>query len=187
MSKRNYNVHQLDYIYISHETTEGCQRALNTLLSLLRELGFSIAWDKVEGPSQTITFLGILINSTSMSLHLPQEKVEAYKDLLQSFLTRPRASYRQLQQLAGKLSWASHIVKGGRIYLQRVLDLMRPLKHPHHKVRLTSDFFEDIKWWLNLLQVCNVTYFIKPDGQAREVFTDACQTGAGMVSGTDWA
>ena len=187
MKRRGYKViSYLDDFWLTDTTEEGCKNALQTLISLLRELGFSIAWDKVEGPSQSIKFLGIMISSTSMSLSLPADKVKEYSLLLESFTTRSRASYRQLQQLAGKLSWASHVVKGGRIYLQRVLDLMRPLQHPNHKVRLSEEFMADIKWWLSLLQVCNLTHWIKPT-QTTLVSTDACQTGAGLVCDNDWA
>ena len=177
----------IDDFWITHQTKEGCQEALTTLMTLLRELGFSIAYDKVEGPTQQIIFLGILINSVSMSLHLPEDKVKAYKELLLSYSKRSRASYRQLQQLAGKLSWASHIVQGGRIYQQRVLDLMRPMQHPSHKVRLSSEFHADINWWLHILQVCNTKRLIHPKGQTLWISCDACQTGAGIVSQTDWA
>ena len=59
-----------------------CTAGLNTLISLLRELGFAISWPRVECASQSIVFLRVLINSVSISLHLPEEKVSAFKSLL---------------------------------------------------------------------------------------------------------
>ena len=175
-----------DFILLSNSKAH-CQEGLNVLISLLRDLGFAIAWPKVETPTQELIFLGILINSKSMSLHLPEEKVGSFKSLLNLFKTRTRASCRQLQQLAGKLSWAAHVVRGGRIYLQRVLDLMRPLKQPHHKVILNSEFQLDIEWWLNYIDHFNCTYMLRPPGPTVDVYTDACGSGAGMVTHNDWA
>ena len=53
----------LDDFWVSAATYEECSVAMDTLLKLLRSLGFHINWSKVEGPAQVITFLGIEINS----------------------------------------------------------------------------------------------------------------------------
>jgi len=122
-----------------------------------------------------------------MVLSLPPDKVTKLKDSLACFKARSRASCRQLQQLVGKLSWASHVVRGGRVYLQRCLDMLRPLKKPHHKVRLTPAFYGDIEWWLQCLDHFNQTRIMRSDGPEINVFTDACNAGAGMVTQNDWA
>ena len=41
--------------------------AMNTLIALLRELGFRINWYKVVDPVQSITFLGVQIDTKSMT------------------------------------------------------------------------------------------------------------------------
>ena len=109
-----------------------------------------------------MVFLGVLINSVSMSLHLPEEKVSAFKSLLSSFATRKHATCRQLQTLAGKLSWASRVVVGGRIFLQRVLDTLHPLRRPSHKAILSHEFHKDIRWWLKYIDHFNCSYFHNP-------------------------
>ena len=90
-------------------------------------------------------FLGVLINSVSLSLHLPEQKVSAFKSLLSSFATRKRATCLQLQTLVGKLSWVSHVVVGGRIFLQRILDTLRPLRRPSHKPFYRMNFTKTIR------------------------------------------
>ena len=118
----------LDDFWVTAGTYAECNRILHSLLQLLRKLGFAISYKKVEGPAQCITFLGININSKLMDISLPQHKIMEYKELLRSFIDRPRASRRQLETLAGKLAWAANVVNGGRIYLQRVLAMLRPSK-----------------------------------------------------------
>ena len=80
------------------------------------------------------------------TLELPEDKVQNLLTVLASFAARKRASLKQLQQLAGKLSWACVVVKGDRIYLQRVLDTLRPLKAASQKACLSSEFKADVHW-----------------------------------------
>ena len=79
------------------------------------------------------------------------------------------------------------MVRGGRIYPQRVLDLMHPLKQPHHKVILTSKFKLDIEWWQNYIDHFNCTFILRPSGPQVDVCTDSCGSGAGMVTYNDWS
>lgn len=188
LQKRGINtVVYLDDFFITAPSFDQCQEHLTTTIQLLRSLGWAIAWPKVVGPSQIITFLGIEMDSIAMQIRLPMDKVNNYLELLRVFLGRSRASQRQLQQLAGKLSYASHVVKGGSIYLQRVLDLLRSVRRPQHKIRLGDEFKKDIHWWLTLLKISNSTPIQQRDKPIVEIVTDASQSGAGMISRTDWA
>jgi len=64
---------------------------MHTLISLLRKLGFHINWSKVEGPTQTLTFLGIHIDAVNMCLTLPREKLLELRAELSKFANRKRA------------------------------------------------------------------------------------------------
>ena len=64
------------------------KEGLLTLIQLLRKLGFSIAYDKVEGPTQVLTFLGIQIDTRDMSLRLPPNKIKKLKAVLATFKHR---------------------------------------------------------------------------------------------------
>ncbi len=187
MRRRGYRiVAYLDDFLVIGKTQEECAEAFETLLRLLRELGFCIAWGKIEGPRQSLVFLGILIDTCSLVLRLPQEKVHSLRQLLASYGGRKRASLRQLQQLAGKLSWAATVVRGGRVYLQRVLDLLRPLTHANHKVRLGMEFYADVEWWKDNITRYNCKYLAVTYTPVA-VFTDASNLGAGFVCEGDWA
>ena len=188
MAKRGVDVVvYLDDFLIVSDSYRDCLQSVNILISLLRDLGFAISWPKVEGPSQCLTFLGIEINTVSQTLALPQNKVDALLSQLAQFNTLKRASRKQLQQLAGKLSWASHVVSGGRTYLQRVFDALRPLKRPQHKVKLNAEIKADVLWWIHCLNVFNTKSFVTKNARTHHVFTDACAEGAGMVTDYDWA
>ena len=91
---------------------ESCTLALNELLRLLRELGFSISYNKVVPPTTSLIFLGILINSMTVTISLPDEKVGELEALISHFANSKHATKQQLQSLAGKLNWASQVVRG---------------------------------------------------------------------------
>ena len=60
-----------DYLVSGPATQPDCQRDLNTVLSLCGELGFPVAPEKTEGPTTTLTFLGIEIDSVQHELRPP--------------------------------------------------------------------------------------------------------------------
>ena len=130
---------------------------MHVLLRLLRQLGFSIAWDKVTGPTQNIIFLGIVIDTANMLLSLPEHKVHELLQILLSYKSKRRASLKQLQKLAGKLVWACSVVRsrGGRSFLQRILNTLHPLKIPTHKAKLDIEFQRDIDWWVQCINAFN--------------------------------
>lgn len=175
----------LDDFLCVEETYERCLAAQNTLISLLVSLGFQISWRKVMGPSQVITFLGIVIDTRDCTLSLSGDKVKKLKDKLSWFQSKKRASKRQLQSLAGSLNWACQAVRGGRYFLRRVIDSVNRLKRQTHKCKLSKAFKLDVKWWLCFLDTFNGSVYFR-NCETAVLMTDACMEGAGVFTGGDW-
>ena len=99
MSRRGFCavINYLDDFLIIGKTYEECQQGLITLIRLLHPLGFNISWKKVISPSQRVTFLGLELNSLSMSLELPADTLERLQCLVTRFSQQVSASKRQLQ------------------------------------------------------------------------------------------
>lgn len=176
----------LDDFLIISESKEACAQALSVLIELLRKLGFAIHWGKVVDPTHRITFLGIELDSLSMMLRLPQDKLCALHQELQSFLNRKRASKRQLQSLAGRLSWAASVVKGGRVFLRRIFNKIALLRHGSHRTLLSVEVRNDICWWYQFIKVFNGRSALLDSQPLECVFTDACNEAAGGSFGYDW-
>ncbi|CAC5425942.1 unnamed protein product [Mytilus coruscus] len=151
-----------------------------------QQLGFAISWSKVLDPCQKLVFLGVEIDSTTFELRLPSTKLEQLRQDLVDFQQRKHVSKKQLQSLAGKLNWASSVVRGGRVFLRRIIDGITKLKHDWHKMRLCGDILHDIHWWYNFMTTFNGKSFLLNTDPVTSVYTDACKTGAGGVFGTDW-
>ena len=139
-----------DFLIISDSYSE-CLEGQLALINVLIKLGFYISWEKVVSPCQRIQFLGLIIDSNEMSVTLPGDKVLKLKALLNEFMSKSKAKKRELQSLAGHLSFASTVVKGGRTFSRRVIDLLNSVKHGHHFVRLNSNFREDCMFWLHFI------------------------------------
>ena len=56
--------------------------ALHTTLAPCRELGVLLAEDKVEGPVPLLSFLAIELNTMTMQLGPPEDKLASLHDLL---------------------------------------------------------------------------------------------------------
>lgn len=59
---------------------------------------------------------------------------------------RQASTKRQLLSLIGKLAHAAKIVKPGRTFLHRMLDVAHSVKDINHHVKLKSDFKSDLAW-----------------------------------------
>jgi len=103
-------VNYLNDFLIIGSTKEECQWGLVTLINLLHYLGFNVSWRKVVSPTQRITYLGIELDSSTMSLRLSEDKLNRLIDLVNTFSHKASASKRQLQSLAGSLNFACQVV-----------------------------------------------------------------------------
>ena len=106
-----------------------CEIALQKMLHICKQLGIPIAERKIEGPTTVITFLGILLGTVKMELHLPYDKSEALTSLLRQWsTTKKKATKREILSLIGKLSFAAKVIPAGRIFLRRLIDLSTSVK-----------------------------------------------------------
>ena len=85
----------------------------------------------------TITFLGMELDSVALEIRLPQEKLSQLKAVLASWRGRKVCRKRDLLSLIGLLSHACKVVRAGRSFLRRLIDLSTIAKHLHHFIRLT--------------------------------------------------
>ena len=76
MERRGFTVlpYLDDFLIIAH-TKCACQHAYEKLTKLLDGFGFQINWDKVVGPCQRLTFLGIEEDTVRRKFTLPKRKL----------------------------------------------------------------------------------------------------------------
>ena len=69
-------LHLLDDFLIISPSTELCQKQLDTFFMLCSYLGIPMAPERTVGPSTTIAFAGIELDTVLMEARLPQEKLD---------------------------------------------------------------------------------------------------------------
>ena len=65
-----------------------------------------MAPEKTVGPSTTLAFAGIELDTVLMEARLPHEKLDKCWDLLSTFLRRRRVTLQEIQSLTGLLNFA---------------------------------------------------------------------------------
>ena len=141
-------IHYLDdFLFFGAPDTRECEKNLALALEACRDLGIPVATHKVEGPATTLTFLGIEFDTVSGVLRLPTEKLARLKSCLKEWLGRRCCTKRDLLSLIGSLQHAAKVVRPGRTFLRRLVDLSRIPKALHHWVRLNGEARSDIRWW----------------------------------------
>ena len=65
-----------DFLLVGPPDSPACQHDLEIFTQVCKELGVTLATKKVEGPSTSLTFLGILIDTHNMEIRLPEDKLQ---------------------------------------------------------------------------------------------------------------
>ncbi len=97
----------LDDILILNSNAEGAGRYYLFAVSILEKCGFLTNLEKSVGtPEQFIEYLGLIIDSKSLSLFLRPEKIVEIIDLCGKALERVSVSLREIAKILGNLAWA---------------------------------------------------------------------------------
>ena len=167
-----------DFIVVGSPETSECSEAMATLLETCAYLGVPVAEHKLDGPSTCLTFLGIEVDTMVGELRLPTDKLQRLQATLQKWGDRKACGRRQLESLVGLLNHACKVVRSGRSFLRRMLDLLHTVpghrRYPH-PIRLNQDFRSDLAWWQAFATQWNGVSFLAPPAQLpeKEMASDA--------------
>jgi hypothetical protein len=119
--------------------------------------------EKCEGPATCLVFLGIELDSVTQIASLPAEKFNLCMSLLQSWSNKRTCHRQELESLIGHLHHACKVVRPGRTFLRRMIDLLAHFRNRSHPIRLNVEFLRDIHWWLALFRAWNgISFFLSP-------------------------
>ncbi len=119
-----------DYILVGPPRSPVCKRHLQILLDECARLGIPIANHKTEGPATEVTFLGIVMDSVREELRLPQDKLTRLTALLAEWQAWRTCTRKELESLIGILNHACKVVRQGRSFLRRMIDLLQVVHRP---------------------------------------------------------
>ena len=127
---------------------------------------------KREGPATCLTYLGIEIDTMAGQLRLPHEKLQRLQDQLEEWGDKKVCTRRELESLIGTLNHACKVVRSGRSFLRRMLDLLHGVStHPSrpHPIRLNREFRSDLMWWRAFVESWNGISFLSPPPHLRQL------------------
>ena len=113
------------------------------MISVLRDMGFSISWKKVSQPSTKTTFLGIIIDSMEMKLSLPEDFFFKLHELIDTLELNGSATKKQLESLGGLVSHFSSVIRGVRTFCRRIYYLCSKCKRGR-RIKLDEEIILDL-------------------------------------------
>ena len=152
-------------------------------------MGVPIAAKKTCGPTLCLVFLGIEIDSEAHELRLPGDILTRLQKLLQEWGDRKVCSRKELESLIGLFNHACKVVKSGRSFLRRMIDLLHHCPHQKSHIRLNRGFRSDLAWWQAFLPHWNGVSFLQSPSHLPCVMltTDASGSwGAGAWYQSEW-
>ena len=108
---------------------------------------------------------------------------------MKQWSSRKKCTKRELLSLIGSLYFARKVVKPGRIFLRRLIDLSTTVHNINHHIFLNSEACADINWWSLFLPHWNGIALIQSDpvtSYSLKLFTDASSLGFGAVYDRQW-
>ena len=119
-----------DFVTVGAPGSPECTDNLLRLVETCTILNIPLAVTKSEGPTTCLIFLGIEVDTMKLELRLPAEKLLRLQSLLQKWISHKCCRKKDLESLVGHLHDASRVVRSGRTFTRRLIDL---LKSAHHR------------------------------------------------------
>ena len=134
--------------------------------------------------------MGIEIDSTALELRLPTDKLGRLRTELGQWRGRKECKKRELLSLLGSLSHACKVVRAGRSFLRRLIDLSTVAKHIDHFIRINREARSDIEWWFQFCEQWNGVAMMRTGG-AKQVSAEVISVasgnwGCGAFTGKKW-
>lgn len=183
-------VYLLDDFLFIQGPEEPSDLYLSRFLAMCADVGVPIAHHKTVHSTTKLTFLGIELDTVAMAARLDSEKLCKCVGLLSQFITRKKVTLVELQSVIGLLNFCCCVVRPGRAFLRRLIDLTIGVSRSWYKITLTMEVKQDLHMWLLFLRDFNGTCFFLPhrwlNSESLQFYTDACPTGYGGIFQTQW-
>ena len=179
-----------DFIFFGYPESNQCRSFLNTFLALAEEVNLPVKHSKTVQPSTSVVLHGILVDTRSLQMSLPDDKVREAREMVDAMSRRKKVQLRSLQSLIGVLNFACRVVVPGRAFLRRLINLTLGVRHPLHFIKLTAEARKDLEAWRVFLHSFNGKTLCLPNrwtsSNSVRLFTDASGFGYAAIFGKAW-
>jgi hypothetical protein len=174
-------------IFAPHLPLSKVKAALTWSLDIGAQLGLASQPSKVKGPSITLEFLGLKLDSIAMEVHLPCKKLDYLSKLLTSWAHCSHCTLQELQELTGFLQFASQVVPTSHAYIWGLYAFTSKFTTNFLCRHISKASWWDITWWLRFSANWNEIQFLSPKQDTIHIYTDASGAkGLGGHFGVHW-
>ena len=163
---------------------------LNTMLALCQRLGVPSAPSKCAGPATKMVLLGFQLDTIRGMVQLPAEKMKRTLALVREWSGKKACKRRELESLQGHLQHAATVVRPGRTFVRRLIELLSVARSSDQWVRLNASpsTRSDLTWWEVFLEGWNgVSMMPRFSMPVVTVESDASGCwGCGARQGSQW-
>ena len=150
-----------DFLLLGSPGSSEYQTNLDIIIRCCEALGVPLALEKVEGPSTSLSFLGIVIDTAQMQLRVPPDKLQRVKELITTWLSKKSSTKRDILSLVGLLQHITKVVQSGRTFVSRMYATAAKVQQLDFYTRLNKDFRSDLVWWHTFLTNWNGLSLLK--------------------------
>ena len=166
--------------FVGYGTPDVARRSYDCLRNVIERLGLTISEKKLVAPTTSAVCLGVLIDTVKGTVAIPDEKMRQIKKSVIDWQNKVTCSKRQLQSLLGQLLYIHKCVRPARIFLNRMLDLLRQ-NYDANTIKLTQAFRRDLRWFTKFVDKYNGVSMYNHRRVDHVIELDACLDGLGGV------
>jgi hypothetical protein len=172
----------LDDILIIGSSEVETRKAVKMVVDLFEFLGFVIQLEKsVTEPSQSLEYIGLVVDANAMSFTLPLGKKESLLVQCNKAYKSKTLTLRELASLLGILNWASQSVEYASAHYRHLQASYTRNVHLAHgdlssTITLSGEAKSDLNWWIKRAKF-QVGRSISASAPSITIFSDASLSG----------
>ena len=118
-------------------------------------VGGSSSSEKVCRPSGSAGILGFELDTNQMVIRLPEDKLHHTQSTVRDWLGKKACKKRDLESLLGHLQHAATVVRLGRTFVRRLIELVSTVQMQDRWIHLSSSTRSDLNWWFVFMERWN--------------------------------
>ena len=162
----------LDDLIIVSPDSEVAESHFARAKELFSELGLPEAEEKAQPPARIVTWLGIDINTSDMSLSVTKDKIRQTLDQVKNVVKRRSITKKTLQSLLGRLLHIAKCVRPAQLFVSKLLEALRGMQHFY--INVNSEMRSDLKWFIQFCLDWNGVAMIPRQNADMDLYVDAC-------------
>ena len=160
--------------------------SFDSFIRLLNSLGVRESIEKRIAPCKTMNCVGTLVDIENMQLRVLPDRMESLIGELKLWVWKEEVDRKELQSLIGKLQFICSCVRPGRIFMSRMIRLLKGVRD---RIVIDAEFKKDVEWWLKYIKTfdgTSIIWMLHEEQSHISAATDASLQGLGGFCGKQY-